>query len=222
MKLKLREQIWCYLFKIKLLRILIFYKLKRYRSKLSLLDNLNLKINDNILDFGANNGIISQYLFDKYKCNLKVFEPNPYCFLILKNIFRDNSKVKIYNVAVSNKSQKKKFYLSKRSNDITNMSLSEIPSLEKRKKNVSTRNFINVKCINVEDLFKKFKKINFLKIDIEGHEYKILPSIIKNINKFDKIFCEMHGMQHRFEFRKDFIKWNKKLKNIKNKIIFYW
>ena len=118
--------------------------------------------------------------------------------------------------------KKKKFYLSKRSNDITDMGLSEIPSLEKRKKNISTRNYINVKCINVEDLFKKFKKINFLKIDIEGHEYKILPSIIKNVNKFDKIFCEMHGKTHRYEFKKDFIKWDKKLKKIKNKIFFYW
>ena len=90
--------------------------------------------------------------------NLEVFEPNPYCFAILKNLFSDNSKVKIHNVAVSNKSQKKKFYLSKRSNDITDMGLSEIPSLEKRKKNISTRNYINVKCINVEDLFKEVKK----------------------------------------------------------------
>ena len=222
MKLKLREQIWCFLFKIKLVRIFIFYKLNRYKSKLSLLDNLNLKINDKVLDFGANNGIISQYLFDKYKCNLEVFEPNPYCFEILKKIFINNSKVKLHNVAVSNKTQKRKFYLSKRSNDITDMGLSEIPSLEKKKVNVSSNNYILVKCINVGNLFKKFKKVNFLKIDIEGHEYKILPGIIKNINKFDKIFCEMHGVTHRFEFKKDFIKWDKKLKKIKNKIFFYW
>ena len=148
MKLKLREQVWCHLFKIKLVRILIFYKLNRYRSKLSLLDNLNLKFNDNALDFGANNGIISQYLFDKYKCNLEVFEPNPYCFAILKNLFSDNSKVKIHKVAVSNKSQKKKFYLSKRSNDISDMGLSEIPSLEKRKKNISTRNYIKKRSVH--------------------------------------------------------------------------
>ena len=222
MKLKLREQIWCFLFSFKLVRFLIFYNLDRYKTKLSLLDNLNLKFNHKVLDFGANNGIISQYLFDKYKCNIEVFEPNPYCFAILKKIFSDNSKIKLHKVAVSNKSQNQKFYLSNRSADITDMSLSEISSLEKKKTNVSSKNYIKVKCINVESLFRKYKKINFLKIDIEGHEYKLLPSIIKNINRFDKIFCEMHGRTHRSEFKKDFKKWNKKLKNLKNKKFIYW
>ena len=222
MKLKLREQIWCFLFRIKLFRFLLFYKINRYKKKLSYLNNLNLKINHKVLDFGANNGIISQYLFDKYKCNLEVFEPNPYCFAILKKIFNGNKKIKIHNVAVSNKSQKKKFYLSNRSADITDMGLSEIPSLEKKKTNISSKNYIFVKCINVENLFKKYKKINFLKIDIEGHEYKLLPSIIKNIKKFDKIFCEMHGKTHRSEFRADFRKWDKKLQKFKDKKFIYW
>ena len=66
MKLKFREQIWCFLFRIKLVRLFLFYKLDRYKTKLSLLDNLDLKFNHNALDFGANNGIISQYIFDKY------------------------------------------------------------------------------------------------------------------------------------------------------------
>ena len=222
MKLKFREQIWCFLFRIKFVRLFLFYKLDRYKTKLSLLDNLDLKYNHNVLDFGANNGIISQYIFDKYKCNVEVFEPNPYCFGILQKIFKGNTKVKLHNVAVSNKSLKTKLYLSRRSSDITNMGLSEIPSLEKKKANVSTKNYVYVKCINVEKLFQKFKKIHFLKIDVEGHEYKLLPSIVKNIKKFGKIFCEMHGSSHRPEFKKDYDKWDKKLKKFKNKNFFYW
>ena len=102
------------------------------------------------------------------------------------------------------------------------MGLSEIPSLEKKKTNISSKNYILVKCINVDDLFKKFKKINFLKIDIEGHEYKILPSIIKNIKKFDKIFYEIDGKTHRFEFKAEFKKWDKKLEKLKYKKFIYW
>ena len=222
MKLKPREQLWCFLFRFKIFRFLIFYKLKRYKFKLSLLNNLKLKFNHTVFDFGANNGIISQYLFDKYSCNIEVFEPNPYCFAILKKIFNGNSKVKLHKLAVSNKSQKQRFYLSRRSPDVTDMSLSEIPSLERKKTNVSSSHYITVKCVNVEKLFKKFKKINFLKIDIEGHEYKLLPTIIKNIKKFDKIYCEMHGKTHRSEFKKDFEKWDKKLRKFKNKQLIYW
>ena len=64
MKLNLRQVIWCFLFKIKYVRILIFYNLERYKQKLRSLDNLNLDKNSIVFDFGANNGVVSQYLFD--------------------------------------------------------------------------------------------------------------------------------------------------------------
>ena len=66
--------------------------------------------------------------------------------------------------------------------------------------------------------------VPFLKIDIEGHEYKILPSIIKSIDKIGKVFCEMHGQnKHRsMGFDKDFQKWDKKLAKLKIKKFNYW
>ena len=39
----------------------------------------------------------------------------------------------------------------------------------------------------------KIKKIDFMNIDIEGHEYKILPFIIENRKKIGKVICELHG-----------------------------
>ena len=45
---------------------------------------------------------------DKYSCYIHSFEPNPYCYVILKNIFKNNNKIKIYNKAISNTSEKKK------------------------------------------------------------------------------------------------------------------
>jgi len=80
MKLKFRELIWCFLFKIKLIRLLIFYNNKRYKKKLNLLNNLNLNKNSIVIDIGANNGVVSHYLADKYSCYIHRFEPNPYCY----------------------------------------------------------------------------------------------------------------------------------------------
>jgi FkbM family methyltransferase len=222
MKLKFRELIWCFLFKIKLIRLLIFYNNKRYKKKLNLLNNLNLNKNSIVIDIGANNGVVSHYLADKYSCYIHSFEPNPYCYEILKNIFRKNSKIKIYNKAVSNTSKNQNLYLSAKLTDNRNMSLSEVSSLESKKTNISLSKYIVVECISINELINKFNYIDFIKIDIEGHEYKIIPSLIKNINKIKKIYCEMHGSTHRIEFKKDFQSWDKKIKKLKNNKFIYW
>ena len=132
------------------------------------------------------------------------------------------TSIKIYNKAISNTSKKRNLYFSKKLNHIKNMSLSEISSLEKKKTNVSLSRFIKVQCLCIDELINKFNYIDFIKIDIEGHEYKIIPSLTKNINKIKKIFCEINGSTHREEFKKDFQYCDTKLKNLKNKKFIYW
>ena len=199
-----------------------FYKLKRYKKKLISLDNLNLNQSSIVLDIGSNNGVVTQYLYDKYSCRIYSFEPNPYCYLVQKNIFRKISKIKIFNKAVSKSNKKQKLYLHQFATYINNMNTSESSSLEKKKSNISHENFIFVNSVSIKNLFKKFKYIDFIKIDIEGHEYKILPSIIKNIDKIGKIFCEMHGRDHRIEFKNEFNFWDKKIKKYLKKKFSYW
>lgn len=222
MKLKFRELFWCFLFKKKLFRRFFFYNLKRYKVKLISLDNLNLNQSSIVLDIGSNNGVVTQYLYDKYSCSIYSFEPNPYCYLVQKNIFSKISKIKIFNKAVSKSNKKQKLYLHHFATHINNMNTSESSSLEKKKSNISHENFIFANCVSIKNLFKKFKYVDFIKIDIEGHEYKILPSIIKNIDKIGKIFCEMHGRDHRIEFKNEFKFWDKKIKRYFKKKIFYW
>ena len=48
---------------------------------------------------------------------------------------------------------------------------------------------MKVQCLCIGELINKFYYIDFIKIDIEGHEYKIIPSIIKNINKIEKFLA---------------------------------
>jgi FkbM family methyltransferase len=220
-KLSFRELFWCFLFKKKLLRF-FFYNLKRYKKKLISLDNLNLNQSSIVFDIGSNNGVVTQYLYDKYSCRIYSFEPNPYCYLVQKNIFRKISKIKIFNKAVSKSNKKQKLYLHQFTTHINNINFSESSSLEKKKSNISHENFIFVNSVSIKNLFKKFKYVDFIKIDIEGHEYKILPSIIKNIDKIGKIFCEMHGRDHRIEFKNEFNFWDKKIKKYLKKKFSYW
>jgi hypothetical protein len=221
MVLSLRELFWCFLFKKKFFRF-FFYNLKRYKKKLISLDNLNLNQSSIVFDIGSNNGVVTQYLYDKYSCRIYSFEPNPYCYLVQKNIFRKISKIKIFNKAVSKSNKKQKLYLHQFTTHINNINFSESSSLEKKKSNISHENFIFVNSVSIKNLFKKFKYVDFIKIDIEGHEYKILPSIIKNIDKIGKIFCEMHGRDHRIEFKNEFNFWDKKIKKYLKKKFSYW
>ena len=221
MKLSFRELFWCFLFKKKFFRF-FFYNLRRYKKKLISLDNLNLNQSSIVFDIGSNNGVVTQYLYDKYSCRIYSFEPNPYCYLVQKNIFRKISKIKIFNKAVSKSNKKQKLYLHQFTTHINNINFSESSSLEKKKSNISHENFIFVNSVSIKNLFKKFKYVDFIKIDIEGHEYKILPSIIKNIDKIGKIFCEMHGRDHRIEFKNEFNFWDKKIKKYLKKKFSYW
>lgn len=51
-----------------------------------------------------------------------------------------------------------------------------------------------------------FKEKIFLKIDIEGNEYKILPEIIQHIASFSSIVIEFHSVGVNFELIKNFVK----------------
>jgi hypothetical protein len=60
--------------------------------------------------------------------------------------------------------------------------------------------------------------IDLIKIDIEGYEYKILPTIIKNKKKIKKVICELHGnpITNKNKFlKKDYEKLVSNLKELK-------
>ena len=81
-------------------------------------------------------------------------------------------------------------------------------------------NYDIVKIENIKNILKKFKKIDFIKIDIEGSEYKILPEIIRQRKKINKVVCEMHKNISSKESAKIY-KLLKKHKLI-NKWFYYW
>ena len=70
---------------------------------------------------------------------------------------------------------------------------SQAASLEQKKENISIEKKFEIKIIHINDILNKFKKIDCIKIDIEGHEYKILPFLISNKHLIKKVVCELHG-----------------------------
>lgn len=163
-------------------------------KKLNFFDNYNKLNKDSvILDFGANIGEVSDHIYNKYKCNIYAYEPNVACYNYMKKRFINNDKIKIFNLAVSNYSGNSFLYFHKDAAANNDERFIQGATLRKEKDNISENKKIEVKAINISEILNSFKKIDLIKIDIEGSEYSILPELIKNRNKINIVLCEMHG-----------------------------
>lgn len=203
-----------YLKKLKFFR-LIYYKFLRSKEYKNF-HNLNLNENSIVLDLGANVGKITQCLLDLYNCNIYCYEPNNYAFEILKNRFRENKKVIIFNKAVG-KDDGKNYLYYHHLHDENPVKYSTGSSLLKEKNNINSDNYKLTEIISINNILNQFENIDLIKIDIEGYEYEILPFIIKNKNKIKKVLCELHGspetQKNKF-LNNDYLETIKKLNEI--------
>lgn len=150
------------------------------------------KKNPVILDCGSNFGLSIAFFKYFYKnASITAIEANPGMIpYILKNIKVNNySKVKVINAMVSSSEGESLFYVGE-GNKWT-MGNSGIKSyrllMGKTKK-------IKVKAIKLSNLIKK--KINILKLDIEGMECEVLNEAKSRLHLISEIMIEFHGSNH--------------------------
>ena len=125
----------------------------------------NLKEGDVVIDLGANIGyytlMAAEIVGDKGK--VYAFEPDPTNFKVLtKNVKSNKYKnVVLINKAVSDTSKKGKLYLSK-----TNIGSHQIYDSKEE------RATLDIELVSLDNYFKD-KKIDFMKMDVEGSEGKV-------------------------------------------------
>lgn len=131
-----------------------------------------IKLNDTIVDIGANIGWYTMIFAKITGEHGKVFAFEPgedNYFILQKNIVENNFKNIISkNVAISNFNGELNLELSKTGNHKIG------------------DNGILIKCIKLDDYLKS-EKIDFVKIDAEGHEFKILLGMNKILENNEKI-----------------------------------
>ena len=183
--------------KINLLNNL-FLPIKNYKKKVSLTLTQqkilsDLREDDIVIELGANVGNYTQ-LFQSFKVSLVAFEPDPKSFRILK--LKKIPNCLCLNLAASTKSGKTKLFFHKNSKNISNKTdLSQASSIESGKFNINRNDFVEVQTIDIAKFIQNLgKKIKLLKCDIEGHEFEIIPHLIKTkaIHKIENFFCETH------------------------------
>ena len=161
------------------------------------------------LDVGANVGNYSKLLLKKTNAKVYAFEPMEKSFQELKKI-KENYKDRFFieKLALGNEDGVRQIYSA---NDI-----SEKASLEKNLEKLSfidkknLREFdISIKKIDSLNFFDANSKVDFIKIDVEGHEYEVIQGAKKFIDfnspKFIQIEINWHQLFKKvnlFEFSK--------------------
>lgn len=136
-----------------------------------------------IIDCGANIGLSTIYFKKNYpSAEIVAFEPDPYIFKALKdNILSQGFlDVALRNEAVSNRDGISDFYMEGgHSGMIVKNNLNE--------------KVTQVKSVRLKSILQQFDEITFLKIDIEGHESKVIPDIADELRKVKYLFLEYHS-----------------------------
>ena len=190
---------------LKFLAIFFFDIIDKYIHQKKILKNLkkNLKHLNIFIDVGSHKGTYTDLIVNNFKTKkIYMFEPQRKIFQFIKKKYKNSKKIEIFNQTISNLNQMQKIYVNK--HDLTT-------SLTKLNKEnfylkckailfgVNTSGMINetynVRTIKLDDIIKvkKLKNIDLIKIDTEGHEYKVLQSLKKNIKKVKIILIEFHN-----------------------------
>ena len=159
-------------------------------------DNLNLiQLNNSfILDLGANRGDFSKWALDQ-GATVIAFEPDKDAYLQLIKRLNKFENFFPLNSAVSNKTGLGKFYFHKNKR-IDPIGFSISSSLLEDKPNIDNSSFNSVLCIDLEVLIKELR-IKLMKIDIEGAEALIWPTIKQNYQNIEYLLLEIHKTMNK-------------------------
>ena len=176
-----------------------------------------------LIIIGAHNGSGLESLILKQKNKVLLIEPVNYNLQSLKNKFKEKENIIYENAGISDQRNQMKFYCVKESSikKLGKEWASGIGSFKKkhlidhyRKRFQITVNDIeeiNVKILTFSDLIKKYNinEIEYLFIDTEGYDYRILKSINFNEIKINKVKFEYKHLDDTFEYGKKLLELRK-------------
>jgi len=179
------------------------------------LRSMNLNKNSVFIDGGAHKGEELKYL-SKIGCEVHSFEVNPVHCERLEEEYSKYKNIKINHAALWIKDTHIDVY-HKKSNDLASM------STEACKHNINIKKKIRVKALDiVAYILSLDKKIDVMKLDIEGGEYKVIGHLIKTktIDKIEKIYFEDHEI--KMLRNKEGNEWREEKKEIIQLMRNYW
>ena len=155
-----------------------------HKANIEILKRYKLDKNSVFIDIGAHRGEEISFL-QNTECEIHSFECNPLHYDNLYMLYGKNPNITLNKLLVTNSDGKRKRCYFKETSK--GGSMSEEPS----KRNNSS-DYIYAKTSRISTYIKnhELKKINVLKIDAEGSEFKIIEDILSSgvIDKIDTVF----------------------------------
>ena len=168
---------------------------KFHHNRISLYSK-NLDFN-NLIDIGTHKGeFIEHFLKIKKIKRFYCFEPQKKIYESLNKKFKRFNKIKLYNYALGDICSNRKITI----NNLT--STSTLSKFNQSSKYLKFKNFLTgndlrnqksyiIKQKTIDRLFEKVSlKKTFMKIDVEGYEYKVLVGAKKKINQLTYVLVE--------------------------------
>ena len=153
-----------------------------------------------ILDIGAHKGIYTDlFLNFNNTANIYLFEPNIYLYKNLVVKYKKFKNLKIYNFGLGEKKSKQNFLINQNSDYVSSFS-----KINKKSKYLLIRNLVfgsfknqvKNKKVLVKKLdsfiFLKKKKIDLIKIDVEGYEEKVIEGGLSVLKRTKVVLIEFH------------------------------
>ena len=146
-----------------------------------------------ILEIGANIGYYTVLMGKLVGSAGKIYAYEPYppsVDILARNVKLNNLTdiVEVHNSAVSSENAAQKLYLGKASN---------VHSLTNLKTDNDNANYIEVKTKDIKEILTDTnRKIDLIRMDIEGHERELFNTLSKDISPFlpNQIFFEIHPL----------------------------
>lgn len=151
-----------------------------------------------IFDLGANNGDISKIYLEYFSsARIFAFEPFPDSAKNYKSNFKDDARVKCFELAISDVKEEKNFFVNK--NVDTNSLLKPQKSGLSSDAQVENISVIKVQSITLDEFCKQnnIDHIDILKMDIQGGELNALKGAVKLLkeNKIGMIYMETYFVE---------------------------
>jgi len=176
-----------------IIHLLTDKKRERVIQKLSneLLPTMKFDTNSIVLDLGANRGDFSRFA-SRTAGLVMAFEPNPVAYKYLHKRLKGHPNITLVPAAVSDRNGFLDFFLHGDSK-LDPLGYSIRSSLEKKENNYVLGDF-KVLALDFEGLLTSLPEIHCLKIDIEGAEKEIWPTIMKFKKKIKFLLVEVHDV----------------------------
>lgn len=150
----------------------------------------NLGPDSIVFDLGGYEGEWSSNIFSMYCPTIYVFEPVKKFFTEIKSRFSQNPKIKVFNFGLSKVDEKISINIDKDSSSAF-------------KKTTGNEETMQLKKASAFILENGIKKIDLMKINIEGGEYDLLEDLIAEniVRNIENIQVQFHKFVPSAEFR---------------------